>query len=164
MRSSLVLLFLGVAILVSRSFRWGDFFARNRALTVYLLFALVSVLWSDFPFAAFKKWFRDFGNYAMILVVLSDPHPLEASRTLLRRLGYLLIPLSVALIKYFPALARQYDPWTGLPRTAERDYEQEHVGHHMPGVRNLLFLGYGGQMARSEEQAAETDDPGEHSA
>ena len=109
----LVLLSLGVAILVSRSFRWGDFFTRNRALTVYLLFALMSVLWSDLPFAAFKKWFRDLGNYAMILVVLSDTHPLEALSTLLRRIGYVLIPLSVVLIKYFPALGREYDPWTG---------------------------------------------------
>lgn len=108
------LLFLGVAILVSRSFRWGDFFARNRVLTVYLLFALVSVLWSDLPVPAFKKWFRDFGNYVMLLVVLSDPRPLEAVCTLLRWLGYLLVPLSVTLIKYFPALARQYDPWTGF--------------------------------------------------
>jgi len=110
---SLVLLVLGIAILVSRSFRWGDFFARNRVLTAYLLFALVSVVWSDLPFPAFKKWFRDLGNYVMVLVVLSDPHPLEAVSTLLRRLGYLLIPLSVVLIKYFPAIARQYDPWTG---------------------------------------------------
>jgi len=110
---SLVLLLLGIAILVSRSFRWGDFFVRNSALTAYLLFALMSVLWSDFPFPAFKKWFRDLGNYVMILVVLSDPHSLEAVRTLLRRAGYLLIPLSYMLIKYFPAIARQYDPWTG---------------------------------------------------
>lgn len=112
--AELVLFFLAVAILVSRSFHWGDLFVRNRVLMAYLLFALVSVLWSDFPFPAFKKWFRDLGNYAMVLVVLSDPQPLEAIRTLLRRLGYLLIPLSIVLIKYFPAIARQYDPWTGF--------------------------------------------------
>ena len=72
-----------------------------------------SVLWSDFPFPSFKKWFRDLGDYSLILVVLSDRHPLEAVRTVLRRLGYLLIPLSVMLIKYFPAMAKDYDPWTG---------------------------------------------------
>jgi len=110
---SFVFLFLAVAILISRSFRWGDFLARNRVLTMYLVFALVSCLWSDFPSAAFRKWFRDLGNYSMVLVVVSDPRPLEAMRTLLRRLGYLLIPLSVVLIKYFPAIAREYDPWTG---------------------------------------------------
>ena len=111
---TLVLLFLGIAILLSRSFRWGEFFARNQVLTAYLLFALVSCLWSDLPFPAFKKWFRDLGNYVMILAVLSEPHPLEAVGTLLRRLGYVLVPLSVVLIKYFPNVARQYDPWTGF--------------------------------------------------
>jgi exopolysaccharide production protein ExoQ len=111
---SSVLLFLGIAILVSRSFRLGAFFARNQVLTAYLLFAMTSFLWSDFHFPAFKKWFRDIGNYAMVLVALSDPHPIEALSTLLRRVGYLLIPLSVVLIKYFPGVARQYDPFTGF--------------------------------------------------
>ena len=68
----------------------------------------MSVFWSDFPFVSFKRWFRDLGNYLVILVVLSDPHPLEAVRTLLRRLCYLLIPLSILLIKYYPHLAIQY--------------------------------------------------------
>jgi exopolysaccharide production protein ExoQ len=110
---SLVFLFLGVGILMRRSLGWGNFLRQNWVLVAYLLFALASVLWSDFPFPAFKKWFRDLGNYVMVLVVVSDPVPLEAIRTLLRRVGYLLIPLSVVLIKYFPAIARQYDPWTG---------------------------------------------------
>ena len=109
----LVLLLLAVGVLLTRSFRWGAFFTRNPLIVAYVLFALVSVLWSDFPFSAFRKWFRDLGNYAMILVAISDPRPLEAIRTLLRRLGYLLIPLSVMLIKYFPDIAREYDPWTG---------------------------------------------------
>jgi exopolysaccharide production protein ExoQ len=110
---SSILLLLGIIILASRSIRWGRVVARNRVLIVYLIFALASVLWSDFPGVAFKRWFRDLGNYVMILVVLSDPRPVEALGVLLRRLGYLLIPLSVVFIKYFPDLGRQYDPWTG---------------------------------------------------
>jgi hypothetical protein len=109
----LVLLLLGIIALASRSMGWGRVIARNRVLTAYLLFALVSVLWSDFPGVAFRKWFRDLGDYVMILVVVSDPRPVEALGVLLRRLGYLLIPLSVVFIKYFPELGRQYDPWTG---------------------------------------------------
>jgi exopolysaccharide production protein ExoQ len=113
-RTILVVLFvLGIAILVSRSFRWGNFFRGNWVLIAYLLFALLSVLWSDFPLPAFKKWFRDLGNYVMVLVVISESLPMEALSTLLRRLGYLLMPLSVMMIKYFPDLAKQYDNWTG---------------------------------------------------
>lgn len=110
-----ILILISIAILVSRSFRWGKFFSQNLALTAFLLFALMSVLWSDFPFVAFKRWFRDLGSYLVILVILSDPRPLEAVRTVLRRLGYLLIPLSILLMKYFPAIGMQYWIWTGSP-------------------------------------------------
>jgi exopolysaccharide production protein ExoQ len=109
----LVLITLAIGILMSRSFNWGGFFTKNLALMAFLAFALVSVVWSDYPFVAFKRWFRDFGNYLMILVVLTDPQPLEAVRAVLRRLTYLLVPLSITLIKYFPELSKQYDTWTG---------------------------------------------------
>lgn len=108
-----VLILLAIGILLSRSFKWGDFVARNLALTALLLFALVSVLWSDFTFVALKRWFRDIGNYLVILIVLSDPRPLEAIRTVFRRLCYMLIPLSILLIKYYPDIGRQYNVWSG---------------------------------------------------
>ncbi len=110
----LVLILLALGILLSRSFPWGEFIARNLALIAYLSFALMSVLWSDFAFVSFKRWFRDLGTYLMIFIVLSDPRPYEAVRTLLRRVCYLLIPLSIILIKYFDKLGRVYDQWTGM--------------------------------------------------
>jgi len=108
-----LLIVLSIGILLARSFRWGNFFARNLFLTVFLFYSLVSIVWSDFPFVAFKRWFRDLGNYLVILVVLSDAYPIEALRTFLRRLYYLLIPLSVLLVKYYPQMGRQYNYWTG---------------------------------------------------
>ena len=111
----LVLILLAVMILMSRSFQWDKFVTRNFALVAFVGFGLASVLWSDFPFIAFKRWFRDLGNYFVILVILSDPRPLEAVRTVLRRLAYLLIPFSILLNKYYPQLSKQYDQWTGAP-------------------------------------------------
>ena len=108
-----VLIMMAIGILISRSFKWGDLLTRNLALVAFLSFALVSVLWSDFPFVAFKRWFRDLGNYLVVLVVLSDASPLQAVRVLLRRLSYLLIPLSIVLIKYYPQIGRGYSEWTG---------------------------------------------------
>jgi exopolysaccharide production protein ExoQ len=109
----LFLIILAIAILLSRSFEWGSFFKRNTALTAFIIFALLSVIWSDFPVVAFKRWFRDLGNYIMVFVVLSDPHPVDAVRTVFRRLGYLLVPLSITLDKYFPAISKFYDEWSG---------------------------------------------------
>jgi len=107
------LIVLSIVILMVRPFSFGAFFSRNIALMALLVLALASVVWSDFPLVAFKRWFRDLGNYLVVLVVLSDPHPYEAVLTLLRRLFFLLIPLSVVLIKYYPDLGKQFSYWTG---------------------------------------------------
>ena len=80
------LIAVAFVVLMARGFNWGGFFSRNIALCLFVCFALVSVVWSDYPFVAFKRWFRDLGFYVMPLVVLSDPRPLEALRTVFRRL------------------------------------------------------------------------------
>ena len=108
-----VLILMAVVILMSRSFNWGEFFTRNMSLMLFVLFGLLSVLWSESTLVSFKRWFRDLGPYVVILVVLSEARPLEAVRTTLRRLSYLLIPLSIVLIKYFPYLGKHYSEWTG---------------------------------------------------
>ena len=109
----IILILIAIGILGSRSFKWADFCVRNLALIAFLCFGLLSVLWSDYPVVALKRWFRDLGNYLMILVILSDSNPLEAVRTVLRRLSYLVIPLSVLLIRYYPQISRIYNSWTG---------------------------------------------------
>src|SRR5262249_47041508 len=61
----------------------------------------------------FKKWFRDIGIYMAVLVALSERCRLEAVRTVLRRLYYLLVPLSVVLVKYYPNFGKTYSEWGG---------------------------------------------------
>jgi len=129
--SLLILLALGT--LISRSFKWSEFIVRNFALIVFILFALLSVLWSDFPLVSLKRWFRDLGNYLMVLVVLSDPHPIEATRTLLRRVWYILIPLCILFDKYFPNQSRAFDPWTGIGT-----YAGATTGKNLLGLAALL--------------------------
>lgn len=127
------LILLALGILISRSFNWGRFFAHNFFLTAFLLFTLISVFWSDFPLVALKRWFRDLGNYLVLLVVLSDPAPLEAVRALLRRFGYLLIPLCILLNKYYPGLSRQFDVWSGVGM-----YVGATTGKNLLGLAALL--------------------------
>lgn len=109
----LTLILLSIGVLVRRSFNLERFFVQNIALMAFLGFALLSVCWSDFPLTAAKRWFRDIGNYLIVFVVISDPQPLEATRAVVRRLSYLLVPLSIVLIKYFPELSNTFSPWTG---------------------------------------------------
>ena len=93
-----VLIGLAVGTLATRHVNWSRLLARNFALTLFLLLALASVTWSDFPAITFKRWFRDVGMYSMVVLVLSQPCPLDAICTVIRRSSYLLLFLSVVLI------------------------------------------------------------------
>ena len=129
----LVLIGLACWTLAKRQFNWRETFAHNAALTLFLLFALASVTWSDFPLVTFKRWIRDLGMYLMVLVVLSDPRPVEAISIVIRRLSYVLLVFSVVLIKYYPELGILYDPWTGSP-----EYVGATTSKNMLGVLCLL--------------------------
>ena len=106
------LIALALAILSRRSFAWSQFVAKNLALTLILVYSLISCTWSDFGFVAFKRLFRDVGLYLAIVVALTDSSGLGGARVLLRWVCFLLMPLSVLLIKYFE-MGRTYDHWTG---------------------------------------------------
>src|SRR5262245_23884577 len=111
----LLLMILALGILMKRRLDWRQVFARNTALVLFLLFALASVVWSDYPFISFKRWIRDLGTYMIVLLVLSDPHPMTAIATVMRRATCGLVFLSVVLIKYYPQLGVFYNPWNGAP-------------------------------------------------
>jgi exopolysaccharide production protein ExoQ len=106
------LLFAALVVLVARAERVGPLLRANTLLVVFFLYCVVSVLWSDFPFVAFKRLTKGIGNLMMVLIVLSDPRPAAAMKRFFAWSGFLLIPLSVLLIKYYPALGRVYNRWT----------------------------------------------------
>jgi exopolysaccharide production protein ExoQ len=112
----LVFLFLiiaGFIVLKQRQTNWGNVFRTNKWLFVFFAYLGLSSVWSDFPMVSFKRWIKDLGNIIMVLVVLSEKNPVEAVKTLLLRCCYLLVPLSVLYIKYFPDIGRGYNRWTG---------------------------------------------------
>jgi len=108
------LLVAGLVVLVSRAERARSLLRANWPLVVFFLFCALSVLWSEYPFVAFKRWTKALGNLVMVLVVLTERDPPAAVRQLLTRTGFLLIPFSVLLIKYYPQLGRHFSPWGGM--------------------------------------------------
>lgn len=108
------LLIGGLLVLISRVERVGAFLRANAPLVIFFLYCLASVMWSEYPFVAFKRWTKAVGNLVMVLVVLSEADPAAALRRLLARSGFVLLPLSVLLIKYYPEMGRHYSMWTGM--------------------------------------------------
>ena len=110
---STALIVSGALVLMRRKIDWRWIGRRNLSIFVFLAYCGISVIWSDFAFVSFKRWIKGIGNLVMVLVILTDGNCIEAVRALLRRWAYVLAPLSVVFIKYFPELGRGYDSWTG---------------------------------------------------
>jgi exopolysaccharide production protein ExoQ len=107
------LLLWSLWLLSKRPFAFRLLFRDNWPLTVYLAFTFASAVWSDFPLISVKRWVRDLGFYTTIGLVATEPDVELAVRLLFRRFAYLVLPLSTVVNKYFPAVSRSYDGWTG---------------------------------------------------
>jgi O-antigen ligase len=124
------MILLGLWLLLKRRFDLPRFAGQNVWTCAFLAYCLLSIGWSDFPFVAFKRWIKILGHPVMALVILSERDPLTAVRQVLKRLSFLLIPLSVVLIKYYPHVGRGFDQWSGL-------------GFNRGATLNKNELGYG---------------------
>jgi len=107
------LIIIGLTIIFSRGQQAGRLVRANGPILLFFLYCAISILWSDYPDVAFKRWTRAVGDLVMVLIVWSDPEPLAAFKRLLARLAYVLIPLSILFIKYYPSLGVSYSPWGG---------------------------------------------------
>ncbi len=105
------LMLLGAIVLIRRSRLVTGLLKASWPIVLYFSYCLFSLLWSDFPGWGFKRWVRSLGDLVMVLIVATDAQPITAFRRLLSRLGFVLLPASLLLIKYYPALGMGFDVW-----------------------------------------------------
>ena len=103
-------LLMAAAIVVLRRRRvdWPRAFVDNKWIWLYFAFGLASVLWSAEPVMSFRRVPKAAGNVLMAMVILTEPRPFYGLASVLRRLAYLTLPLSVVFNRYFPQLSRGY--------------------------------------------------------
>ena len=104
------LIIVGFYVLAKRQVRLSEIVSNNRWLIIFLLYCFISIAWSDFPFVAFKRWIKILGHPIMALIVLTEPDPKEALIRLMKRCAYVVVPVSILLIKYYPELGRGFEP------------------------------------------------------
>jgi O-antigen ligase len=110
------LLLAALVVLLARSGRVGPLLRKNVLILLYFSFCAVSIVWSDFPFVAFKRFTKAIGDLGMVLIILTESDPLAALKRLVTRLGFLLFPLSILFIKYYPQIGRRLtNSWTLEP-------------------------------------------------
>lgn len=103
---TLIMITAAFFILARRNFPLNRMLAFNVAFSVILLYFAISTVWAPYPFVAFKRWFKELGNVLVILVFLSEQNPAEALKIIFVRCSYILFPLSIVFMKYYPAIGR----------------------------------------------------------
>lgn len=102
------LILLGLIVVLRRKPEWYRVLGTNIWFAAFIGYCAISIVWSDFPFVSFKRWVRELGNVVMVLLILAEEDPGRATRALLARFSYLVIPLSVVLIRFFPAIGTYF--------------------------------------------------------
>jgi len=126
----------GYCVLLKRQVRLPEVVLNNGWLIAFLLYCFISIAWSDFPFVAFKRWIKILGHPIMVLIVLTEPDPEEALISLMKRCAYVIVPVSILFIKYYPDLGTKYDQWTGMQMSTG-------IATHKNGLgQDCLILGF----------------------
>jgi exopolysaccharide production protein ExoQ len=103
-------------VLIIRRQRVGPILRNNWPICLFFSYAALSICWSDYPFVTLKHWIKGIGDLMMILIVLTETSVPNAIKCLFTRIGFLLLPLSVLFIKYYPMLGRKLTlSWTMEP-------------------------------------------------
>lgn len=164
---AVVLIALGIIVISRRGRDINLLFRDSWSIAVYFSFCLASILWSDFPGHGFTRWIRALGDLVMLMVLVTDAQPTAALRRFFSRVGFVLLPISVLLIKYYPNLGRSFDEWgfavnTGVTTNKNllgvvafvltlgtawhvlrllRDRKQSNRARHLLAQCTLLFFG-----------------------
>jgi exopolysaccharide production protein ExoQ len=134
----IVLLLCGLWILSRRQPSLANAIQRNRWALILLTIMLISIVWSNIPGISFKRWTREFIAVVMGFVVMSDQRPRQAVQSIIRRSIYILIPFSLVLSKYYPALGVQYAEHSGKRMWVGVASQKNGLAHLC--IISLLFL------------------------
>lgn len=104
-----LLIFAGIIIVSRRKIDWEMLFKKNKWIWFYFLYCGISIMWTDAPFVTFKRLIKEFGGMVILLIILSEKQPYIAIGIIIKRLSFLIVPLSVLFIWYYPDFGRSYD-------------------------------------------------------
>jgi exopolysaccharide production protein ExoQ len=114
-----LVLMVGLFALSKRTRQVRTILRANPLILTFFIYCLISLLWADYPFVVFKRWIRSVGDVMVIMLIITETNWVDALKRVLTRVGFLLIPLSILFIRFYPSLGRSYSrgggsEWTGV--------------------------------------------------
>lgn len=104
---------MAAIILIKRKFPLITVLKQNRVIILIIMYMLISAAWSQHPGISFRRWGREALALIFTLLLTSEENPIKTLISALKKSIYAALPLSILLIKYYPAYGREYGRWTG---------------------------------------------------
>jgi O-antigen ligase len=103
------LLAVGLVVLSIRRKKTATILKVVSPVIIYFIYCLLSTAWSPIHGPAFKRWIKGVGDLVTVLLIVTEAQPITALRRVYSRVGFVLLPYSVMLIRY-SEMGRSYDP------------------------------------------------------
>jgi exopolysaccharide production protein ExoQ len=145
----LTLMAVGVVVLNKRRVSLSQIIEENQWLSLFILFCFLAIFWSDFPLISAKRWIKILGHPIMALIILTERDVKETLVRVVRWNAYLLLPISILWIKYFPSLGRTTEEWGAMLNRGIAEGKNG-LGAICVSV-GLVFLWYSLQVLRREK-------------
>jgi O-antigen ligase len=90
---------------------------QEKFLTIFLLWSMLSIIWSNYPDVTFKRWILIFGSYIVIVSIFVHSKSSEDILRFFRIILYIYIPVSLIAVFTIPGATQFYQgeyAWRGL--------------------------------------------------
>jgi exopolysaccharide production protein ExoQ len=87
---------------------------REKVFTFFIIWAFLSIIWSDYTFVSFKRWFQFFTAYTVALTIMAHVDFSEILLSKIRYLFYAYLLISIISIMIIPGAKDFYGIWRGI--------------------------------------------------
>ncbi len=95
-----------------------DFIRKEKFLTLFLLWSLLSISWSNYPVVSLKRWITLFGEAIICLAVMVNMRWSEVALRYFRVILSIYLPLTILSVIFIPgAIQWEFPAWRGLAIT-----------------------------------------------
>ncbi|MEM8488794.1 MAG: O-antigen ligase family protein [Bacteroidota bacterium] len=95
-----------------------DFIRKEKFLTLFLLWSLLSITWSNYPVVSLKRWITLFGEAVICLAVMVNVKWSEVALRYFRVILSIYLPLTILSVIFVPAAIQwEFPAWRGLAIT-----------------------------------------------
>jgi O-antigen ligase len=122
------------------------FIKKEKFLSLFILWSLLSVFWSDYTAVSFKRWAQLTGNTIVLLAAIVHFSSVDEATRYFKLILYVFIPLNLLAVLFIPdAIQWQFPAWRGI--TAHKN----HLGQ--VSLMSLIFWVHGFYQGNMKNRA-----------